>query len=99
MKHAFAFAAFSLVSLIASVSGCALLEPAWTHPEGKTVAEFNRDAAECRYQWSLLTPLSDTPYIIPEGHDGPLGTMMNNAYIDPDFEAECLQAKGWRRKK
>ena len=84
--------------VVVSLTACSVLTPAWQHQEGKTSADFSADAADCRYQWSLLTPLSDTPYIIDEDHDSPLGFIMLNAYIDADFEAECLESKGWRRK-
>jgi hypothetical protein len=45
-----------------------------------------------------LTPMSDTPYLIPEDHSGPLGTFMINTDMHPEFEAECLEKKGWVRK-
>ena len=82
-----------------SLSACSLFTPAWEHPEGKTSAEFSADAGDCLYQWSLLTPQSVTPYIIEEESHSPLGGMMANASIDSDFEAECLESKGWRRKQ
>ena len=86
---------YSLLFVALSLSGCAVFTNIhWTHPEGRTLEDFNRDSADCFYQWSKLTPQSDTPYLIPEEHEGPLGIFMVNT-IDPDFEAECLEKKGW----
>ena len=84
---------------IFSLTACALMEPDWVRPEGNTVKEYEMAAIDCHYQWSLLTPDSDTPYIIEEESQSMLGFMMVNAYVDPDFEAECLQSKGWKRRQ
>lgn len=89
------------LSLVAiSLVACAQM-PTWHHPDGKSVSDYNHDLADCRYQWSLLTTDSDTPYIIPEpdDHQGPLGLMMANASMDSDFEIECMEKKGWVRQK
>lgn len=89
----------SVLILSAALSACAVFtNTQWAHPEGKTKDDFQKDSMDCLYQWTQLTPLSDTPYLIPEAHDGPLGFFMINADMDPDFEAECLEKKGWVRK-
>lgn len=76
---------------------CGLYKYLMDSPGKKTWAEFNYDSMNCLHQWMQLTPQSDTPYMISEDHDGPLGIFMTNANIDPDFEAECLEKKGWAR--
>ncbi|WP_455198289.1 hypothetical protein [Kaarinaea lacus] len=86
----------SLLLLSALLSSCAYITKThWTHPEGKTDADLHKDWQDCMYQWSSLKPGSDTPYLIPEEHEGPLGMMMVNGDMDIDFEAECLEKKGW----
>ena len=91
---------YSLLFVLLNLSGCAVfINSHWTHPEGKTSADFQEDSMDCLYQWTQLTPFSDTPYIIPEAHDGPLGFFMINTDMDSDFEAECLEKKGWVRQE
>lgn len=85
--------------LLGGLTACAsLLEPDWDPPPGKTLADFNKDAMACQYEWSQLTPLSDTPYPLPEA-DGLLGFFTMNGTMDLSFESDCLEKKGWRRKK
>lgn len=93
------FIPLALSFFAVNLAGCSLLTPDWVHPEGRTLSQFNADAGNCQYQWSLLTPASDTPYIINEGQPGTLGAFMQYTSIDPHFEAECLESKGWVRKQ
>jgi hypothetical protein len=88
-----------ILPLLAVLSACvAFTNDHWVHPEKKTWGEYNDDLMDCLHQWMQLTPMSDTPYLIPEDHSGPLGTFMINTDMHPEFEAECLEKKGWVRK-
>lgn len=87
--------------LVAILAGCASLSQSWIPPEGKTLSDYNDDYADCRIEWLELTTDSDTPYIVPEPGDfnSPLGFMLANAHMDPDFARECMEKKGWVKKE
>jgi hypothetical protein len=92
----------SLPVLIVSLTACAsMFEPDFDPPPGKSMADFNKDLNDCQWEWSQLTPMSDTPYLIPEPGDdiGPLGFFKANGEMDSSFRTDCLEKKGWRRKE